>query len=40
MERTQGKNKFITNIPEYEGIGVYALVNNRNQRCILVLLKT
>ena len=24
------KNEFITNIPDYEGIGVYALVNNRN----------
>lgn len=24
------KNKFITNIPDYEGIGVYALINNQN----------
>ena len=24
------KNKFITNIPDYEGIGVYALINDRN----------
>ncbi len=23
------KNKFITNIPEYDGIGVYALINNQ-----------
>lgn len=23
------KSKFITNIPEYDGIGVYALINNQ-----------
>ena len=24
------KNNFITNIPDYDGIGVYAIINNRN----------
>ena len=32
MDHSPKKNKFIVNLPEYEGIGVYALVNNRNQK--------